>query len=195
MVSVNEHTHTPITQVVEPKPYPGLRVSPESGCVPVGGTTPISLHLHPTAVDTFDSELAVKVREGRTLRLKLAGVVEKPIVGIDRVSISASVFSLPTCVLFLPSFLPLLPVSFSYTHTHTHAHTHTRMHTHTHACTHTHARLYTSTHTHTYTHSRTCTAHMHTHMHAHTHTHTHTHAHAHTHTPSPSSLASISTFP
>ena len=72
--------------MVNPTPYPGLRVYPESGCVPVGGATDLILHLHPQAVDKFDTQLAVQVREGRRLRLKLVGAVEEPIVGIDRVS-------------------------------------------------------------------------------------------------------------
>ena len=74
--------------MVNPEPCPGLRVDPESGCVPVGGVTDLKLHLHPVSVAMFDTELVVRVRGGgRRLALKLVGAVEKPIVTVDRVRV------------------------------------------------------------------------------------------------------------
>ena len=74
-----------IPQVKNPEPCPGLRVSPTSGCVPVGGASDLQLHLHPDSVAVFDTELEVLVRGGRSLTLKVVGAVEEPTVTIDKV--------------------------------------------------------------------------------------------------------------
>ena len=73
-------------QVVNPEPCAGLKVHPESGCVPVGGVSELQLHLHPESEALFDTELVVAVRGGKRLTLKLVGAAEEPKVTIDRVS-------------------------------------------------------------------------------------------------------------
>lgn len=70
---------------MDPTPYPGMEVYPKGGCVPVGGTTELKLMFHPESVDKFDAKLSVHFWEGKTLTLKLAGAVEKPMVCIDKV--------------------------------------------------------------------------------------------------------------
>ena len=70
---------------MNPEPCPGLRVHPESGCVPVGGASDLKLHLHPHSTSIFDTEVAVRIRGGRKLTLKIVGAAEEPTVTIDRV--------------------------------------------------------------------------------------------------------------
>ena len=73
---------------MNPEPCPGLRVHPESGCVPVGGASDLKLHLHPDSVAVFDTELVVCIRGGRKLALKVVGAAEKPTITINRVRIT-----------------------------------------------------------------------------------------------------------
>ena len=63
-----------------------MKVHPESGCVPVGGTSDLQLQLCPGSEALFDTELVVAVRGGRRLTLKLVGTAVEPRVTIDRVS-------------------------------------------------------------------------------------------------------------
>ena len=58
---------------------------PQSGCIPVGGTVPFQLLLHPESPGKFDAKLSVRLRQGKTLSLKLVGSVEEPSVSIDKV--------------------------------------------------------------------------------------------------------------
>ena len=73
-------------QVVDPSPYPGMQLFPQSGCVPVGGAAEMQVVLHPRAVDRFDVRVAVEVREGRRTGVRIAGAIEHPTVAIDKVS-------------------------------------------------------------------------------------------------------------
>ena len=72
---------------MNPEPCAGLKVTPESGCVPVGGVCQLHLHAHPQSEALFDTELTVAVRGGKRLGLKLVGAAEEPKVTIDRVSV------------------------------------------------------------------------------------------------------------
>ena len=74
-----------VLQVVDPSPYPGMQLFPQSGCVPVGGAAELQVVLHPLAVDRFDVRVAVEVREGRRTGVRIAGAVEHPTVAIDKV--------------------------------------------------------------------------------------------------------------
>ena len=73
-------------QVSDPAPYPGMKVYPKSGCVPVGGATELTIAFHPELAKKFDALMSVHFREGRSLFLRLAGTVEEPLVSIDKVT-------------------------------------------------------------------------------------------------------------
>ena len=73
-------------QVSDPAPYPGMNVYPQSGCVPVGGATKLTIAFHPKLAEKFDALMSVQFREGRSLFLRLAGTVEEPLVSIDKVT-------------------------------------------------------------------------------------------------------------
>ena len=77
-------------QVADTQAPVGLKVFPESGCVPVGGATELRLVVHPETVGHFEGRVCVRLREGRPLSLKLAGTVEQPCVSIDQVSETAT---------------------------------------------------------------------------------------------------------
>ena len=77
-------------QVADTQAPVGLKVFPESGCVPVGGATELRLVVHPETVGHFEGRVCVRLREGRPLSLKLAGTVEQPCVSIDQVSQTAT---------------------------------------------------------------------------------------------------------
>ena len=77
------HSHS---QVLNPQSsIPGLTVEPASGCVPVGGSVELQLKLHPTVVRNFDGWVKVKLREGKVLKVRVAGRVESPNVTVDKV--------------------------------------------------------------------------------------------------------------
>ena len=73
--------------MVDPSPHPGLRVYPECGVVPAGGTTPLNLLLCPEAVGGIDSQVGVALREGKSLSVRLAGMVEQPALSVDEVRV------------------------------------------------------------------------------------------------------------
>ena len=62
-----------------------MKVHPQSGCVPVGGATELTIAFHPELAEKFDALMSVQFREGRSLVLRLAGTVEDPLVSIDQV--------------------------------------------------------------------------------------------------------------
>ena len=79
--------------MVDPSPHPGLRVYPESGVVPAGGTAPLNLLLCPEAVGGIDSRVGVALREGKTLSVRLAGMVEQPVLCVDQVRMYPGLFN------------------------------------------------------------------------------------------------------
>lgn len=105
MIGHMSYTTLHVFQVVNPEPCPGLRVHPESGCVPVGGASDLKLHLHPNSTTVFDTELVVHVRGGRKLALKVVGAAEEPTVTIDKVSVRLSTCQ---CGLGMLSHVPFI---------------------------------------------------------------------------------------
>lgn len=72
--------------MVDTSPWPGLRVYPENGVVPRSGSAILSVLLCPQTVGNIDIRVTVAVREGKTLGCRLAGMVEQPILTVDKVT-------------------------------------------------------------------------------------------------------------
>ena len=70
---------------MNPNPFPGLTLSPAYGVVPVSGVALISATLTPTAIMKFDCQVNIAVRNGKSLELRISGIVEPPLVDIDLV--------------------------------------------------------------------------------------------------------------
>lgn len=60
-------------------------MSPIRGCIPAGGSTPLTIQLCADIEGHFDSFLNIALKEGKKLSLRFAGTVEPPQVYIDLV--------------------------------------------------------------------------------------------------------------
>ena len=65
---------------------------PTRGCIPAGGTVPITLELCANEEKIFDSWLKINLREGKTMSLRVAGSVEAPKVYINMVYTNVLLF-------------------------------------------------------------------------------------------------------
>jgi hypothetical protein len=61
----------------------GLTVRPMNGCVPAGGTAPLTLQLQADQEMSFDSWLKISLRDGEKMVMRVAGVVVAPQVYVD----------------------------------------------------------------------------------------------------------------
>ena len=91
-VLLNIHTSllyiTIIIQVVGcHPPVQGVKVKPTSGCIAAGGKTELAFQLTATELGSFESWFKLRLKEGRTLTLRVTGSVELPRVYTDLVSI------------------------------------------------------------------------------------------------------------
>lgn len=72
-------------QVSDPSPHPGLQVFPTSGCIAAKGTAELTLTLHSEQLGKVDTDISVQIRQAKTLRLKVIGSVQQPVLHIDKV--------------------------------------------------------------------------------------------------------------
>ena len=83
----NEGDHHAYFYIENARPLPGMTIHPTSGIIPVGGVTPLSVHLTPSEAFKFDSALELQYRDTgahvKTLAIRMGGQVEAPQVDID----------------------------------------------------------------------------------------------------------------
>ncbi|XP_043927775.1 cilia- and flagella-associated protein 47 [Protopterus annectens] len=70
-------------QVSDVCPLPGMTIVPTQGVVPVGGQTELKIYFTPNAVMKFDTQVEVKVRNTKSLELRIGGTVKPPEVDIS----------------------------------------------------------------------------------------------------------------
>ena len=66
-------------------PIPGLTVAPQYGVVPRGGGINMAVTLHNNNVIQFDSWLRVRLKDGKTLSLRVVGTTEHPKIYAEQV--------------------------------------------------------------------------------------------------------------
>ncbi|XP_037079631.1 cilia- and flagella-associated protein 47-like [Pollicipes pollicipes] len=69
--------------VSDPRPGPGVSVSPADGVVPAGGSVTLVVTLVPVSLCRFDCPVRVLVRDGQAVTLGISGRVEAPEVSSD----------------------------------------------------------------------------------------------------------------
>ena len=67
-------------------PVQGVKVKPSSGCIAAGGRTELSFQLTATELGSFESWFKLRLKEGRTMSLRVTGSVELPSVSVDLVT-------------------------------------------------------------------------------------------------------------
>jgi hypothetical protein len=72
-------------QIRDASPHPGIVVSCESGCVPVGGNVKFRIIIKPEIIELFDMKLIVDLKGGKSISLRITGTVEYPSVSISEV--------------------------------------------------------------------------------------------------------------
>ena len=69
-------------KVSNTSPYPGMNITPVTGCIPVGGSVQLHVQLDPRVAGKFDTWINVSLRKAKQISLRVAGSVEMPSVAV-----------------------------------------------------------------------------------------------------------------